>query len=93
MCNFEQNMKEMNRSVLSIFASTLFVAAILSSCGSKYNKIKFDDPNADNKEVYGNVGGEPLTVETPSKADTAIGAISKEAAPKFKEQIEATVQK
>ena len=83
----------MNRSVLSIFASTLFVTAILSSCGSKYNKIKFEDPNSENKEVYGNVGGEPLTVEKPSKADPTIGAITKEAAPKFKEQIEATVQK
>jgi hypothetical protein len=93
MCNFEQNMKEMNRSVLRIIASTLFVAGILSACGSKHNKIKFEDPNRDNKEVYGNIGGEPLTVETPSKPDAAVGEISKEAAPKFKEQIEATVQK
>lgn len=83
----------MNKSILRIIASTFFVTAILSSCGSKYNKIKFDDPNADNKEVYGNVGGEPLTVETPSKPDAAVGAISKEATPKFKEQIEATIQK
>lgn len=83
----------MNKSVLRIFASALFVTAIVSSCGSKYNKIKFEDPNGGNKEVYGNVGGEPLTVETPSKADAAVGAVSKEAAPKFKEQIEASVQK
>ena len=93
MCNFEQNIIEMNRSVLRIIASTLFVTAILSSCGSKYNKIKFDDPNADNKEIYGNIGGEPLTVETTSKPDAAVGAISKEGTSKFKEQIEATVQK
>ena len=93
MCNFVSNKKEMNRSVLRIIASTLFVAAILSSCGSKYNKTKFDDPNVDNKEVYGNIGGAPLTEETPSKADASIGAISKEAIPKFKDQVDATVQK
>jgi hypothetical protein len=93
MCNFGQNIKEMNRSVLGIIASSLFVTAILCACGSKHNKIKFEDPNLDNKEVYGNVGGEPLTVETPSKADPAVGEILKQVAPKFKEQIEATVQK
>jgi len=83
----------MNKSVLRVIASSFFVVAVLSSCGSKYNKIKFPDPNADNTEVYGNIGGDPLTVETPSKADPAVGAITKEAAPKFKEQIEESVQR
>lgn len=83
----------MNKSVLNIIASTVFTVAVLSSCGSKYNKIKFEDPNADNSEVYGNIGGEPLTVENPSKGDPAVGEITKEAAPKFREQIEASVQR
>ena len=83
----------MNKSVLRVIALSLFAVAVLSSCGSKYNKTKFSDPNADNSEIYGNVGGEPLTVENPSKPDPAVGEITKEASPKFKEQIEASVQR
>ena len=83
----------MNKSVVRIIASSLFVVAVLSSCGSKYNKLKFHDPNEGNTDVYGNIGGDPLTVTTPSKADPAVGEITKEAAPKFKEQIQAVVQK
>ncbi len=83
----------MNKSILSVIASSLFAVAILSSCGSKYNKTKFEDPNAENETVYGNVGGEPLTVETPSKADPSVAAISKEGTPAFREAVEKSVQK
>jgi len=83
----------MNKSVVTFISTFLFAVAFLSSCGSKYNKIKFHDPNEGSTEIYGNIGGEPLTVTEPSKSDPAVGDIAKEAAPKFREQIEATVQK
>ena len=83
----------MNKSILSVIATSLLAVAVLSSCGSKYNKLKFDDPNSENKEVYGDVGGEPLTVATPSKADPSVAEISKEGTPKFREAVEASVQK
>lgn len=93
MCIFGENLNKMSKSAFKSISCTLLFVALLSACGSKYNKIKFPDPNEGNSEVYGNVGGEPLTVAEPSKADPAVGEVSKEAAPKFREQIEAGIQK
>lgn len=42
-------------SLKKIFVGLFVVAATAAvvSCGSKYNKIKFEDPNKGNSEVYG----------------------------------------
>ena len=82
----------MNKSILTLILSSLFVV-LLASCGSKYNRIKFPDPNETNKDVYGNKGGDPITVAEPTKPDPAVGEISKPNAGKFREQIEASIQK
>ena len=81
----------MNKPFVKVILVSIF-ALILASCGSKYNKLKFKDPNDGDKTVYGDVGGEPLTVTTPSKPDPSVGEISKPNAGKFREQIEATIQ-
>lgn len=81
----------MNKPLVKLFVFFLF-SLILASCGSKYNKIKFKDPHDGDKEIYGNIGGEPLHVSNPSKPDPLVGEISKPNAGKFREQIEATIQ-
>ena len=84
-------MISMNKPVLKFIFLSIFTL-ILASCGSKYNKVKFKDPHDGDTEIYGNIGGEPLTVTTPSKPDPSVGEISKPHAGKFLEQIEATIQ-
>ena len=81
----------MNKLFVKLIILSIF-SLVMASCGSKYNKVKFKDPNEGDKTVYGDVGGEPLTVTTPSKPDPTVAAISKPNNAKFLEQIEATVQ-
>ncbi|MBC7388182.1 MAG: hypothetical protein H7329_03130 [Opitutaceae bacterium] len=81
----------MNKYLVKLIILSIF-SLVLASCGSKYNKLKFKDPNDGDKAIYGDIGGEPLTVTTPSKPDPLVGEISKPNAGKFREQIEATIQ-
>ena len=81
----------MNKPAFKLIFLAVFALSI-ASCGSKYNKLKFKDPNEGDKEIYGNIGGEPLHVSNPSKPDPSVGEISKPNAGKFREQIEATIQ-
>ena len=84
----------MNNSVIKLSACFLLTLVLGTSCGSKYNKTKFEDPNAENADVYGDVNNtEPLQLANPAAADPAVGAISKEVAPKFRERIEQTIQR
>ena len=83
----------MNKFASKIVLASFVGMSLLSSCGSKYNKTKFKDPNEGSQKVYGDIGGEPLTVTTPSVADPSVGEISKEATPKFREEVEKAFQK
>ncbi len=55
-------------SLKKIFVGLFVVAATAAvvSCGSKYNKIKFEDPNKGNTEVYG-----PDSTQAPAEGAPA----------------------
>ncbi len=82
----------MSKSVFN-FVSCAVLAIAFCSCGSKYNKIKFKDPHAGSKEIYGNIGGEPVQLAGPFTPDPAVKELSTEATPKFRELVEASIQK
>lgn len=80
----------MKKSAIT-FLSFAVLAIAASSCGSKWNKLKFKDPNADNKDVYGVKGGEPIQLSGKYTPDATVAELSKAATPKFREQVEASV--
>ena len=82
----------MKKSVITLLSFAVLAISI-SSCGSKWNKLKFKDPNADNKDVYGVKGGEPIQLSGKYTPDPAVAELSKEGTPKFREQIEASIQR
>jgi hypothetical protein len=83
----------MNKSFSKAILSAIFMTAVVSACGSKYNKLKFKDPNGGKTEIYGNIGGEPVQLSGEYKGDPAVAELSKEATPAFRERVEASVQK
>lgn len=82
----------MRKSVFTL-VSCAILALTVTSCGSKMAKLKFKDPNAGSKEIYGDIGGEPRQLSGTYVPDPAVAAVSKEATPKFREQVEASIQK
>jgi hypothetical protein len=82
----------MSKSLYTLVPSVM-LALVFSSCGSKYNKIKFKDPHAGSKEIYGVIGGEPLQLSGTFTPDPKVKELSSEVTPKFREQVEASFQK
>ena len=84
----------MNNTVLRILSASFLAVILFTSCGSKYNKTKFKDPNFESPEIYGEVGNpEPLQLARPYTPDTNVAAESKEVTPKFREKVEQSVQR
>lgn len=84
--------KIMNKSVLRVIGFLLFVTATLASCGSKYNKLKFHDPNEGNTEIYSE-GTEPKQLAEPAKPDAAQGEEVKKIASDFRGVVEKSIEK